>query len=69
MPPGFQIRWQVVPHFVDEFVSHGVKDPALETTVTLAQGCPGGKHRLEIAGGPQVLIAAIRIYSPPLAVK
>ncbi len=69
IPSGFQILWQVVPHFADEFVSPGVKDPAVETTVTLAQGSPGGKHHLEIAGGPDVPIAAIRVYRPPLTVK
>jgi hypothetical protein len=42
---------------------------ALISTVTLAQGFPGGKHRLEIAGGPDVPIAAIRVYRPPLAEK
>jgi hypothetical protein len=69
IPSGFQIRWQVVPQFVDEFASPGVKDPAVETTVTLAEGFPGGKHRLEIASGPDVPIAAIRVYRPPLAAK
>jgi hypothetical protein len=69
IPSGFQIRWQVVPHFADDFVSPGVKDSAMETTVTLAQGIPGGKHQLEIAGGPDVPIAAIRLYRPPLAAK
>ena len=37
-----------------------------ETTVTLAQGFPSGKHRLEISGSPLVPIAAIRAYRPPL---
>jgi hypothetical protein len=69
IPSGFQIRWQVVPHFVDEFVSSGVKNPAVETTVTLAQGFPSGKHRLEITGGPDTPIAAIRVYRPPLAAR
>lgn len=69
IPSGFQIRWQVVPHFVDEFVSPGVKDPAVETTVTLAPGFPSGKHRLEITGGPDTPIAAIRVYRPPLALR
>ena len=58
-----------MPHFVDEFVSPGVKDPAVETTVTLAQGFPSGKHRLEITGGPDAPIAAIRVYRPPLAAR
>ena len=66
---GCEKPWQAVPHFVDEFVSPGVKDPAAETTVTLAQGFPNGRHRLEIAGGPNLPIAAVRVYRPPLAEK
>jgi hypothetical protein len=66
IPSGFQIRWQVVPNYVDEFVSPGVKDKAIETTVTLAQGFPNGKHRLEITGSPETPIAAVRVYRPPL---
>ena len=31
----------------------------------LAKGFPPGKHRLEIVGGPNVPIAAIRVYRPP----
>jgi hypothetical protein len=69
IPAGFQIRWQVVPHFVDEFVSPGVKDAAVETTVTLAQGFPSGNHRLEITGGPDTPIAALRVYRPPSATR
>jgi hypothetical protein len=69
IPSGFQIRWQVVPHFVDEFVSSGVKEPAVETTVTLAQGFPSGTHRLEITGDPDTPIAAIRVYRPPSAAR
>jgi len=67
VPQGFQIRWRVVSNYVDEFISPGIKDPAVETTVTLAQGFANGKHRLEIAGDPGVPIAAIRVYRPPWA--
>jgi hypothetical protein len=69
IPVGFQIHWQVVPYFGDEFVSPGVKDPAVETTVTLVQGLSNGKHHLEIAGGLEVPIAALRVYRPPLAAE
>jgi hypothetical protein len=51
---------------VDEFTSPGVKDPAIETTVTLAQGLANTKHTLELTGGAET-VAALRIYSPPLA--
>jgi hypothetical protein len=61
---GFQIRWKVVPMFVDEFASPGIADPSVETVVTLAQGLPGGKHRLEITGDAAVPIGAVRVYRP-----
>ncbi|MFO0928319.1 MAG: hypothetical protein U0736_14985 [Gemmataceae bacterium] len=62
----FAIRWKVVPQHVDTFISPGVKDSTMETTVTLAQGLSGGTHRLEVRGGPQTPIAAVRVYRPPL---
>ena len=64
VPEQFSVKWSVVPWFVDEFVSPGGKNPALETTVTLAQGLPNTKHTLEISGGPDTPIAALRIYRP-----
>ena len=64
VPEQFTVKWSVVPWFADEFVSPGVKDPALETAVTLAQGLPNTKHTLEISGGPDTPIAALRIYRP-----
>ena len=66
VPPTFTVKWQTIPQFVDTFVSPGVKDPAIETTVTLAQGLSNGKHTLEITGAESTPIAAIRIYRPPL---
>ena len=59
------MKWSVVPRFVDEFTSPGVKDPAIETTVTLAQGLANSKHTLEIDGGAET-IAALRVYRPAL---
>ena len=56
----------LVPHFVDEFVSPGVQDETIETAVTLAQGLSNGKHTLEISGGLDTPIAAIRVYRPYL---
>ena len=69
VPDRFTVTWSVVPRFVDEFVSPGIKDPAIETTVTLAQGLANGKHVLEIAGDEKTPIAAIRVYCPPLKAK
>ena len=50
--------------FWDDFVSPGAKDPAIESTVTLAQGLPNMKHTLEISGGDATPIAAFRAYRP-----
>ncbi len=69
VPEKFDVKWKVEPRFVDEFASPGVKDPAIESTVTLAQGLPNTKHTLEISGRDATPIAAIRVYRPPLAVK
>ena len=67
--PGFEIRWRVVPLFVDEFVTPGERDRSVETTVTLAQGLEGRRHLLEIRGDSRVPITALRVYCPPLLGK
>ncbi len=69
LPEKFTAKWNVEPRFVDEFVSPGVKDPAIETTVTLAQGLPNVKHSLEISGNETTPIAAIYVYRPALAAE
>jgi hypothetical protein len=65
VPDRFTVTWSVVPHFVDEFVSPGVKDATAESTVTLAQELTGAQHVLEIAGSAETPIAAVRVYHPP----
>jgi hypothetical protein len=69
VPEKFDVKWKIEPRFVDEFLSPGVKDHAIEAPVTLAQGLPNTKHTLEISGGEAAPIAAVRIYRPPLAPK
>jgi hypothetical protein len=64
VPESFSAKWSVVPQFVDEFVLPGIKDPTVETVVTLAQGLPNRKHTLEISGNPDTPVAALRIYRP-----
>ena len=66
LPETFDVRWSVISLFVDTFVSPGITDPTIETTVTLAQGLPNTHHTLEITGSPATPIAAIRVYRPPL---
>jgi len=69
MPEKFDVKWKVEPRFVDGFVSPGTKDPAIESTVTFAQGLPNTKHTLEISGGDATPIAAFRVYRPALREK
>ena len=64
VPESFTVKWSVVPRFVDAFTSPGVKDAAIETTVTLAQGLANTKHTLEITGPADTPISALRIYRP-----
>ena len=64
VPEQFRAKWRVEVRFADEFVSPGVNDPGIETTVTLAQGLPNARHALEISGTAATPIAAIRVYRP-----
>jgi hypothetical protein len=66
LPEGFKIKWQVLPHFVDEFTTPSIADSTRETVVTVAQGLDNKQHRLEIIGNVETPIAAIRAYCPPL---
>lgn len=68
MPERFEVKWKIVPLFVDEYTPPQIKDPAIETTTTLARGIPNGPHTLELiagADGPPP-IRAIRAYRPPM---
>jgi hypothetical protein len=69
LPPGFQIKWKVVPHFANEVAAVPIKNPAIETVVTVAQGLRPGRHTLEITDGERAPIAALRVYRPPLMPK
>lgn len=64
-PKSFVATWKTEPRF-DEFDTPGTADPAVETTVTLAQGLSNGPHVLEILGAPSTPIRALRVYRPPL---
>lgn len=58
--------WQVVSYFADEFTVPAERNHFGETVVIAAQGLPNGKHTLEISGGPDTPLAAIRVHRPPL---
>ncbi|VTT96469.1 trp operon repressor : Uncharacterized protein OS=Microcoleus sp. PCC 7113 GN=Mic7113_4464 PE=4 SV=1 [Gemmataceae bacterium] len=64
VPDAFTVRWKVVSHAIDAVVA-----PAAGTALTLARGLPPGKHVLEITGGPDTPVAALRVHRPPLAAE
>jgi len=68
MPAGFEVKWKVVPLFVDEYVAPEIKDPTRGTVTTLAQGLSNSRHTLEIIAGGEGTppIQALRVYRPPV---
>jgi hypothetical protein len=69
VPEKFTVKWSVVPWFMDTFQAPIVVDPAVETPVILLQGLANEKHRLELTGGVESRIIAIRVHTPPLREK
>jgi len=65
----YEIRWSVAALHADRFAVPAVKNPFGETVVTVAQGLTNGRHTLELTGGPDTPLAAVRVYRPPLAAK
>jgi hypothetical protein len=63
LTPGFEVKWQVKPLFVESYEPPQISDAAKEYSTTLAQGLPNSKHTLELSGAAP--IQAIRVYSPP----
>ncbi len=65
---GYEIKWRVLPMFVDVYETPEIKDSARECATTLAQSIPNAKHQLEIIaeGDGVVPIQAIRVYRPPV---
>jgi hypothetical protein len=68
VPVGYEIKWKVLPMFVDVYEAPPISEPGREYTTTLAQGLPNAKHKLEIIaeGDGVVPIQAIRVYRPPV---
>jgi len=67
VPNGYEIKWRVLPMFVDVYEPPAVADASREHATTLVQGLANGRHTLEITaedgGAP---IRAVRIYRPPV---
>jgi hypothetical protein len=64
----FQIQGQVLPQLADEAAAPA-STPGVENVVTVAQGLPNTRHVLELTGGPETPIRAVRVYAPPLGGK
>jgi hypothetical protein len=64
VPEKMTVTWKVVASSDDEFSAPKNSDPTVETAVTLARGLPNGDHVLEIRGGPESPISALRAYDP-----
>jgi len=63
LTPGFEVKWQVKPLFVDSYEPPQTPDASKEYPTTVAQNLPTGKHTLELSGA--ATIKAIRVYCPP----
>jgi len=65
-PDRFAVQWKVEPRFADEFAPSAATNGPVESAVTLAQGLPNTRHTLEISSHDSAVVAAIRVYRPPL---
>jgi GDSL-like Lipase/Acylhydrolase family len=66
LTPGYKVTWSVRQITSDSYTAPAKVDPTRETTVTLAQGIPVGKHTLTLksASGKPVPLATVRAYLP-----
>jgi hypothetical protein len=60
------MRWNVVPQSVDTAAPPPARGPGLDAAVTVAQGLRPGRHVLELTGGPDSQLEAVRVFRPPL---
>jgi len=68
MPADFEVRWQVLPRFVDRLDFPAAPGPGLENAVTLIQGVAPGPHTLRLTpgAGAKLTLRGFRVYQPPL---
>ncbi|MGB5961789.1 MAG: SGNH/GDSL hydrolase family protein [Coleofasciculaceae cyanobacterium] len=66
-PKGFEIKWQVKPMFVDNYIAP-IENSAFESSTILAQNLTNSKHKLEIIADKNgiIPIQTLRVYKPPL---
>jgi hypothetical protein len=60
------VRWNVARMFADTAVPPPDRGPGLAAAVTVAQGLRPGRHVLELSGGPDNALEAVRVFRPPL---
>jgi hypothetical protein len=67
-PPGWEIRWKVVPQFLDTYRAPERHDDTLREPITLAQGLANTEHTLEIIpnGDGDVPLREVIVHRPPL---
>lgn len=65
VPDRFTVRWKTVATGIDSCAEPADADTSSEHSITIASGLANGHHTLDIVGGPESHIAAIRIYRPP----
>lgn len=59
------LRWTVARLFADAVAAPPARGPGLDAAVTVAQGLRPGRHVLELTGGPDAPLEAVRVYRPP----
>lgn len=67
VPEKFEVTWHVDTHFADEISVPEAPEAATESVVVLASGLANTRHTLEITGGADSPIIALRVHRPPLA--
>jgi hypothetical protein len=67
-PIGYEIKWKVLPMFVDRYQAPATSDSGKVYSTTLAQGLSNGPHTIEIVpnGDGAVPVEALQVYRPPL---
>ena len=66
LPEGFQIKWSVVPRFVERATVPPATRAGVEPALTIVQGLKPGRHTLELRGPGVAALKAVRVYHPPL---
>jgi len=63
------VRWTVAGMFTDTAAAPPARGPGLDAAVTVAQGLRPGRHVLELTGGPDSQLEAVRVFRPPLRAR